>query len=380
MRRAAISSAPKPSSRSAASQRYRRSRTATPKRASSSRTSTQAIASVHWSSCRARPTSSPATRSSRIWRGRSRCRSPLWTRRTSRSSSARPTSATRRRRWASWSRRLRRRLERTSGCGASSDSSSANRTAKRPTNMPPMAIQTKPKYHRVLLKLSGEALLGGRQYGISPEYTRYVAEEIKKIQALGVQVAVVIGGGNIMRGAAVAEHGIEEATAHYMGMLAMVINALALQSQLESVGAQVRVQSAITIAEVAEPYIRRRAIHHLEKGYIVIFAAGTGNPFFTSDTAAALRAAEIDADVIRMGKNAVDGVYDADPRRVQGAKKYDDIRYRDLLEKRLGVMDATAAALAEERDIPIIVFDISQPDAMVRAAKGEQIGTLVHSR
>jgi len=245
--------------------------------------------------------------------------------------------------------------------------------------MPPMAIQTKPKYHRVLLKLSGEALLGGRQYGISPEYTRYVAEEIKKIQALGVQVAVVIGGGNIMRGAAVAEHGIEEATAHYMGMLAMVINALALQSQLESLGVPVRVQSAITIAEVAEPYIRRRAIHHLEKGDVVIFAAGTGNPFFTSDTAAALRAAEINADVILMGKNAVDGVYDADPKVVRGAKKFEELRHRDLLDKSLGVMDATAAALAEERDIPIIVFDISAPDAMVRAAKGEHIGTLVHT-
>jgi len=245
--------------------------------------------------------------------------------------------------------------------------------------MPPMAIQTKPKYHRVLLKLSGEALLGGRQYGISPEYTRYVAEEIKKIHALGVQVAVVIGGGNIMRGAAVAEHGIEEATAHYMGMLAMVINALALQSQLESLGVPVRVQSAITIAEVAEPYIRRRAIHHLEKGHVVIFAAGTGNPFFTSDTAAALRAAEINADVILMGKNAVDGVYDADPKLVRGAKKFEELRHRDLLDKSLGVMDATAAALAEERDIPIIVFDISAPDAMVRAAMGEHVGTLVHT-
>jgi uridylate kinase len=242
-----------------------------------------------------------------------------------------------------------------------------------------MAVQTKAKYGRVLLKLSGEALLGDRKFGIDPEYTHYLAQEIKKIHDLGVQVAVVIGGGNIMRGAAVAEHGIEEATGHYMGMLAMVINALALQSQIESLGVPVRVQSAITIAEVAEPYIRRRAIHHLEKGYVVIFAAGTGNPFFTSDTAAALRAAEIKADVILMGKNAVDGVYDADPRRVAGAKKFDELRYRDLLEKQLGVMDATAAALAEERKIPMVVFDISQRDAMVRAAKGEHIGTLVRS-
>jgi uridylate kinase len=243
-----------------------------------------------------------------------------------------------------------------------------------------MAVPTKAKYRRVLLKLSGEALLGDRKFGISPQYTNYLAGEIRKVHELGVQVAVVIGGGNIMRGAAVAEHGIEEATGHYMGMLAMVINALALQSQIESLGVPVRVQSAITIAEVAEPYIRRRAIHHLEKGHVVIFAAGTGNPFFTSDTAAALRAAEINADVILMGKNAVDGVYDADPRQVQGAKKYDDLRYRDLLEKRLGIMDATAAALAEEREIPMVVFDVSQPDAMVRAAKGEQIGTLVHAK
>jgi uridylate kinase len=242
-----------------------------------------------------------------------------------------------------------------------------------------MTVQAQTKYRRVLLKLSGEALLGDRKFGISPEYTHYLAEEIRKVHDLGVEVAVVIGGGNIMRGAAVAEHGIEEATAHYMGMLAMVINALALQSQLESIGVPVRVQSAITIAEVAEPYIRRRAIHHLEKGSVVIFAAGTGNPFFTSDTAAALRAAEINADVILMGKNAVDGVYDADPRQVAGAKKFEDLRYRDLLEKRLAVMDATAAALAEERDIPIIVFDVSQADAMARAAKGEHVGTLVHS-
>jgi uridylate kinase len=243
-----------------------------------------------------------------------------------------------------------------------------------------MAVQTKAKYGRVVLKLSGEALLGDREFGISPEYTKYLAEEIRKVRDLGVQVAVVIGGGNIIRGATVAEHGIEEATGHYMGMLAMVINALALQSQLESIGVPVRVQSAITIAEVAEPYIRRRAIHQLEKGNVVIFAAGTGNPFFTSDTAAVLRAAEINADAIIMGKNGVDGVYDADPRVVRGAKKYDDITYRDLLEKKLGVMDATAAALAEERGLPIIVFDISQSDAMVRAAQGEHIGTLVHSK
>ena len=235
------------------------------------------------------------------------------------------------------------------------------------------------KYQRVLLKMSGEALLGDRKFGISPEYVRYLAEEIRKVHDLGVEVAIVIGGGNFMRGAAVAEHGIERATADYMGMLAMVINALALQSALETKGVPTRVQSALTIQDVAEPYIRRKAIRHLEKGRVVIFAAGTGNPFFTSDTAAALRAAEIGADVILMGKNAVDGVYDADPRTTKGAKKFAELTHRDVLEKQLGVMDATAAALAADREIPIVVFDLSQADALQRAARGEQVGTLVHS-
>src|SRR4051812_32460036 len=235
------------------------------------------------------------------------------------------------------------------------------------------------KYQRVLLKLSGEALLGDRKFGISPQYVKYLADEIRQMHDLGVEVAIVIGGGNFMRGAAVAEHGIERATADYMGMLAMVINALALQSTLETVGVPTRVQSAITIAEVAEPYIRRRAIHHLERNYVVIFAAGTGNPFFTSDTAAALRAAEIGADVILMGKNAVDGVYDADPRTTKNAKKYEELTHREVLEKQLGIMDATAAALAADRETPIIVFDLSQQGAMTRAAMGEHVGTLVHS-
>ncbi|MGH2499070.1 MAG: UMP kinase [Candidatus Limnocylindria bacterium] len=236
-----------------------------------------------------------------------------------------------------------------------------------------------PKYRRVLLKLSGEALLGDRRFGISPEYVRYLAEEVRAVHAAGVQVAVVVGGGNFLRGAAAAEHGLEEATAHYMGMLATVMNALALQSQLEAIGVPVRVQSAITVAEVAEPYIRRRAIRHLEKERVVIFAAGTGNPFFTTDTAATLRAAEIDADVILMGKNKVDGVYDADPRTSPGAHKYADLDYRELLAKQLRVIDATAAALAEERDLPIIVFDLSEAGALLRAARGEPVGTLVHS-
>lgn len=235
------------------------------------------------------------------------------------------------------------------------------------------------KYKRVLLKLSGEALLGERTFGISPDYVRYLADEIRGMHEHGVEIAIVIGGGNWLRGAAAAEQGIEEATAHYMGMLAMVMNAIALQSQLESIGVASRVQSALTIAEVAEPYIRLRAIRHLEKGRVVIFAAGTGNPFFTSDTAAALRSAEINAEVILMGKNAVDGVYDSDPKVNSKAKKFDELSYRDLLELRLGVMDATAAALAEERGMPIIVFDLSAKGAMLRAAKGERVGTLVRA-
>ena len=235
-----------------------------------------------------------------------------------------------------------------------------------------------PKYKRVLLKLSGEALQGDRNFGIDPTYVRYIAQEIRTVHELGVEIAVVIGGGNFLRGAAVAEQGIEEATAHYMGMLAMVINALALQSQLESIGVPARVQSALEIRAVAEPYSRRRAIRHLEKGRVVVFAAGTGNPFFTSDTAAALRAAEIESSVILMGKNKVDGVYDADPRLVPGARKYAMLTYQEMLEKHLAVMDQTAAALAAERGIEIIVFDVSAAGAMRQVALGEQIGTLVH--
>jgi uridylate kinase len=235
------------------------------------------------------------------------------------------------------------------------------------------------KYKRVLLKMSGEALLGDRSFGIDPRYVRYLAEEVRSMHDLDVEVAIVIGGGNFLRGAAVAEQGVEEATAHYMGMLAMIINALALQSQLEAVGLETRVQTALTISEVAEPYIRRRAIRHLEKGRVVVFAAGTGNPFFTSDTAAALRAAEIDAEVILMAKNKVDGVYDADPRTVPGAKKYATLTYQEMLEKKLGVMDQTAAALAAEREIDILVFDVSERGAMKRAVMGESVGTLVHA-
>lgn len=222
-------------------------------------------------------------------------------------------------------------------------------------------------------------MLGDRPYGISPEYTRYMAEEIKKVHERGVQVALVVGGGNFIRGSDTAAHGIEETTAHYMGMLAMVINALALRAQLEAVGVPTRVQTAIAMAEVAEPYIRLRAIRHLEKGRIVIFAAGTGNPFFTSDTAAALRAAEINADVILMAKHGVDGVYSADPKVTKDAKKLAELDYSELLRQKLRVMDATAAALANEQKIDTIVFDLNQPSALERAVMGEPVGTLVRS-
>ena len=222
-------------------------------------------------------------------------------------------------------------------------------------------------------------MLGDRPYGISPEHARYMAKEIKKVHDRGVQIAVVVGGGNFIRGADTALHGIDETTAHYMGMLAMVINALALQANLEALEVPTRVQTAIHMEEVAEPYIRRRAIRHLEKGRVVIFAAGTGNPFFTSDTAAALRAAEIDADVILMAKHGVDGVYDADPKLDKSAKKFSELDYNDVLRQKLRVMDATAAALANEQKISTIVFDLNDPDTLQRAVMGERVGTLVRS-
>ena len=222
-------------------------------------------------------------------------------------------------------------------------------------------------------------MLGDEAYGISPTYTRYMASEIKKLHDRGVEVAVVVGGGNFIRGADTGAHGIEETTAHYMGMLATVLNALALQAALEAQEVPTRVQTAIQMEQVAEPYIRRRAIRHLEKGRVVIMAAGTGNPFFTTDTAAALRAAEIDADVILMAKHGVDGVYSADPKLDKTARKYDELTYGDVLKRNLRVIDATAAAHANERRIPAIVFDLNEPDALVRAVQGERVGTLVRS-
>jgi uridylate kinase len=222
-------------------------------------------------------------------------------------------------------------------------------------------------------------MLGDQAFGISPAYTRYMASEIRKLHDRGVQVAVVVGGGNFIRGADTEAHGIEETTAHYMGMLATVINALALQAALEAQEVPTRVQTAIQMEQVAEPYIRRRAIRHLEKGRVVIMAAGTGNPFFTTDTAAALRAAEIDAQVILMAKHGVDGVYSADPKLDRSARKYDELTYGDVLARNLRVIDATAAAHANERRIPAIVFDLNEPDALVRAVQGERVGTLVRS-
>ena len=233
-------------------------------------------------------------------------------------------------------------------------------------------------YKRVLLKVSGEALTGDAPSGIDPATVRIIATQIKTATVeLGVQVAVVVGGGNIWRGAAASQTGMDRASADYAGMLATVINAIALQDAIEQVGADVRTQTAIPIQQVAEPYIRRRAIRHLEKGRVVIFAAGTGNPFMTTDTAAALRAVEIEAQVLLMSKNRVDGVYDADPVKFPNARRFTSLSYMDALSRRLEVMDSTALSLCMENNLPILVFDVASPDGIVRAVRGEQIGTRV---
>ncbi len=233
-----------------------------------------------------------------------------------------------------------------------------------------------PAYRRVLLKLSGEALMGNDAYGINREVIAGVAAEIRTVVEAGVQLAIVIGGGNIFRGVAGSAAGMERASADYMGMLATVINALALQNALEREGITVRVQSAIRIDQVVEPYVRRRAIQHLERGRVVIFAAGTGNPFFTTDTAASLRGIEVGADIV-LKATKVDGVYDRDPVRHPDAKRYDTITYSEVLEKRLGVMDATAIALCREQNMPLRVFSIYKSGSLRRAALGENVGTLV---
>jgi uridylate kinase len=233
------------------------------------------------------------------------------------------------------------------------------------------------RFKRVILKLSGEALAGELGYGIDAAVLSSVAEQVVEVRRLGVDVAVVVGGGNIWRGAVGSAKGMDRATADYMGMLATVLNALALQDAIEKLGVATRVQTAIEMKEIAEPYIRRKAITHLEKGYIVIFAAGTGNPFFTTDTTAALRAAEIGAEVILLAKGKVDGVYSADPLKVPDAQRFTELSYIEVLRRNLGVMDATATSLCMDNNIPILVFSLAEKGNIRRAILGEQIGTLV---
>jgi uridylate kinase len=235
------------------------------------------------------------------------------------------------------------------------------------------------KYKRVLLKLSGESLGGGTACGIDSTTLTRIALQVKRVMETGIQVAIVIGGGNIWRGAEAEKNGMDRVTADYAGMLATVINALALQDALEKAGIVTRTQSAINIQQVAEMFIRRRAIRHLEKGRTVIFAGGTGNPYMTTDTAAALRAVEIQADVLLMAKNNVDGIYSDDPRKDPGARKFDRLTHLEALNLRLKVMDSTAFSLCLENTLPIVVFDIEAPNGIERAAKGEPIGTLVSS-
>jgi uridylate kinase len=231
-------------------------------------------------------------------------------------------------------------------------------------------------YQRVLLKLSGEALMGDLGYGIDPIIVQNIAQEVADVVASGVQVAIVVGGGNIFRGVQASAKGMERATADYVGMIATVMNAITLQDALEQKNVPTRVQTAIAMQEVAEPYIRRRAIRHLEKGRVVIFGAGSGNPFFTTDTAAALRAAEIDAEVI-FKATKVDGVYDSDPKKNPNAKRYESLTYTHVLTEDLRVMDSTAIAMCRENDIPIIVFDLSEQGNIRRVIAGEKIGTIV---
>lgn len=238
---------------------------------------------------------------------------------------------------------------------------------------------SKFKYRRILLKLSGEALMGDKGYGIDPATVEFMASEIKKVADMGIQIAIVIGGGNIFRGVQASVKGMERASADYMGMLATVINALALQNALERIGLQTRVQSAIEMRELAEVYIRRKAIRHLEKGRVVIFGAGTGNPYFTTDTAAALRAIEIGADVILKGTK-VNGVYTADPAKDASAKKFDDISHIDVLKHNLKVMDSTAITLCMDNNLPIVVFNIKKADNITNILKGKKIGTTIKSK
>lgn len=233
-----------------------------------------------------------------------------------------------------------------------------------------------PKYSRILLKLSGESLMGDRNFGLDPKMLAQYASDIKSIVALGVQVSIVIGGGNIYRGMNESETGIERAQGDYMGMLATVINGMALQSSLEKNGVKTRLMSAIKMEQIAEPYIRRRAIRHLEKDRVVIFAAGTGNPYFTTDTAGALRAVEIQANVILKGTR-VDGIYTADPEKDKTATRYDSISFAEAISKELKVMDMTAFTLCQENNLPIIVFDMNKPGNLLNVVQGKKVGTIV---
>jgi len=232
------------------------------------------------------------------------------------------------------------------------------------------------RYRRILLKLSGEALLGDRSYGVDPKFCAFIARQVAEVHRLGVQVGIVVGGGNIFRGLAAAASGMDRATGDYIGMLATVMNGLALQDALERQGIPTRVMSAIAMNEVAEPYIRRRAVRHLEKGRVAIFVAGTGNPYFTTDTAAALRAVEIGAEVL-LKATKVDGVYDADPLTHPDAHRYAELEYADLLRDQLKVLDAAAVSLCMENDLPIVVFDLNQPDNIMKVAAGEPVGTRI---
>ena len=236
------------------------------------------------------------------------------------------------------------------------------------------------RYRRIVLKLSGEALSGDKGYGIEPTVIQSIARQVKEIAELGTEIAIVVGGGNIWRGKVGSEMGMDRANADYMGMLATVMNSLALQDSLESMGIPTRVQTSIEMRQVAEPYIRRKAIRHLEKKRVVIFAAGTGNPYFSTDTTAALRAAEIEAEVILMAKNNVDGVYSDDPKVNKQAKKYDKLSYMDMLNEGLEVMDSTASSLCMDNDIPLIVFSITEEGNIKRVVEGEALGTTIRGK
>ncbi|MFC4811257.1 UMP kinase [Paenibacillus sp. GCM10023250] len=234
-----------------------------------------------------------------------------------------------------------------------------------------------PVYKRIVLKVSGESLSGNNGYGIESSVISSIAEQVKEVVELNVEVAIVVGGGNIWRGIAGSAKGIDRATADYMGMLATVMNSLALQDALEQIDVPTRVQTSIAMQQIAEPYIRRRAIRHLEKGRVVIFAAGTGNPYFSTDTTAALRAAEIEAEVILMAKNKVDGVYSADPFKDASAEKFETLTFLEVLNRNLGVMDSTASSLCMDNDIPLVVFSITEAGNIKRVVLGEKIGTIV---